>query len=117
MIIEDVYKVLQEEEIQNLDDEMIEDVLAHHILFARELDVIRFFRFVPLIKDNPERFNRLLTQFENSTAYSFWMGSSMFTERRFKRNTLVFYSYLMEEYKIKYKIKYGVFLLTIPNNQ
>ena len=115
MIIEDVYKVLQEEEIQNLDDEMIEDVLAHHILFARERDVIHFFRFITLLKGNPERFNRLLTRFENSTVYSFWMGLSRCNERSVKRHILYFYSYMMEEYKIKDKIKYGVFFLLFPD--
>ena len=116
MRAEDIHKVLQEEEIQNLDDQMIEDVLAHHILFARERDVIHFFRFITLLKGNPERFNRVLSRFENTTVYSFWMGLSRCNEQSIKRHILYFYSYMMEEYKIKDKIKYVVFLLSFPDS-
>ena len=53
--IEDIHTVLQDADIKDLDDAMIEDVLAHHIHFTSEHDAIHFFRFITLIKDDQER--------------------------------------------------------------
>ena len=114
--IEDIHTVLQDADIKNLDETMIEDVLAHHIHFAREYDVIHFFRFITLIKDDRERINCTLSHFENATVLSFWMGSTRCNARSIQRNVLDFYSYMMKEYDIAEKIRNGTFFFTIPDS-
>jgi len=114
--IEDIHTVLQDADIKDLDDAMIEDVLAHHIHFAREYDVIHFFRFITLIKDDRERINCTLSHFENATVLSFWMGSTRCNARSIQRNVLDFYSYMMKEYDIAEKIRNGIFLFSIPDS-
>lgn len=114
--MEDIHTVLQNADIKNLDDTMIEDVLTHHIHFVSEHDVIRFFRFITLIRDDQERFNRALSQFENTTVLSFWMGMTRCKESAIQRNVLYFYSHLIKEYDIAGKIRHGTFLFSIPDS-
>ena len=111
--IEDIHTVLQDADIKNLDETMIEDVLAHHIHFLSEHDVIHFFRFLIQIKDDQEKLNRALSKFENTTVLSFWMGLTRCNVRSIQRCVLDFYSYMMKEHNITEKIRNGTFLLSI----
>lgn len=114
--IKDIHTVLQDADIKNLNDAMIEDVLAHHIRFTKKLDVIHFFRFITLIKDDKERINRVLSLFENTTVLSFWMGMTRCNARRIQCCVLDFYSYQMKNYNIAGKIRHGTFLYFIPDS-
>ena len=116
MKTEDICKTLQNADIQNIDDAMIEDVLNHNIQFASEHDVIHFFCLITHIRNNREHINRLLSRFENTTVFSFWMGMNRCYVRAIQRNVLDYYSFRMEEYEVLGKIKYGYFLLSIPDN-
>ena len=116
MQTEDIYKTLQDADIQNIDDAIIEDVLANNIQFARECDVTNFFRLITHIRDNREQISRLLSQFENTVIFSFWIGMKRCHVRAIQRYVLDYYSHMIEKYEILGKIKKGYFLLSIPDS-
>ena len=116
MKTEDICKTLRDADIQNIDDAMIENVLNNNIQFASEKDVIHFFCLITHIRNNREHINRLLSRFENTTVFSFWTGMTRCYVRAIQHYVLDYYSFEMEKYEVLGKIKYGYFLLFIPDS-